>query len=208
VRSVVVAVAAQPFVDPGIDRHAAAVGAVIDPAFLTEAGWDPARRVLVLHPEHPLLGRPVCRAVDCSTTAPAGSRICGSCRRRLAEHGLGEHEIASLAPRGAPSSDLKNSQIGVTRTLAPRSRRRSVSSHSSQTTSDSRVPVVADVVGSAADGIDGGARYLWIDGSEGDAGRVLGVGVRCRRQLSPPGMGRSALSADSETCSHRSADRT
>ena len=47
VRPVVVAVGAHPFADAGIDRHAAAVGAVIDPAFLTEAGWDPARRVLV-----------------------------------------------------------------------------------------------------------------------------------------------------------------
>jgi integrase len=100
----VVAVGAHPFADPGIDRHAAAVGVVIDPAFLTEAGWDPARRVLAFDPEHPLLGRPVCRAADCSTTAPAGSRICGSCRRRLAEHGLGEHEIASLPPRGRERS--------------------------------------------------------------------------------------------------------
>jgi hypothetical protein len=60
----------------------------IDPAFLTEAGWDPARKVLSFTPEHPLLGRPVCRAADCSTTAPA--RICASYRRRLAEHGLSE----------------------------------------------------------------------------------------------------------------------
>ena len=46
VGSVAVAVGAHPFADPGIDRHAAAIGAVIDPAFLTEAGWDPARQVL------------------------------------------------------------------------------------------------------------------------------------------------------------------
>jgi hypothetical protein len=113
VRPVVVAVGAHPFADSGIDRHAAAVGAMIDPAFLTEAGWDPARRVLVLHPEHPLLGRPVCRAADCSTTAPAGSRICGSCRRRLAEHGLGEHEIASLPPRGHRRSGRGPNACGV-----------------------------------------------------------------------------------------------
>jgi hypothetical protein len=41
------------FADPRIDRHAAAIAAVIDPAFLTEAGWDPARRVLSFDPEHP-----------------------------------------------------------------------------------------------------------------------------------------------------------
>ena len=113
VRSVVVAVGVHPFVDSGIDRHAGAVGAMIDPAFLTEAGWDPARRVLALHPEHPLLGRPVCRAADCSTTAPAGSRICGSCRRRLAEHGLGEHEIASLPPGGHRRSGRGPDACGV-----------------------------------------------------------------------------------------------
>lgn len=109
----VVAVGAPPFADSAIDRHAAAVGTLIDPAFLTEAGWDPVRRVLVFDPEHPLLGRPVCRAADCSTTAPAGSRICGACRRRLAEHGLGEDEIASLAPRGRPRSGRGPDACGV-----------------------------------------------------------------------------------------------
>ena len=59
VRPVVVALGGHLFVDSGIDRHAAVVGAMIDPAFLTEAGWDPARRVLALQPGHPLLGRPV-----------------------------------------------------------------------------------------------------------------------------------------------------
>ena len=84
------------FADTRIDRLAAGIAAVIDPGFLTEAGWDPARRVLSFAPEHPLLGRPVCRAAGCSTTAPATSRICASCRRRLAEHGLGDHEVGAL----------------------------------------------------------------------------------------------------------------
>ena len=95
---------AHVFADTRIDRHAAAIAALIDPAFLTEAGWDPARRVLSFDPEHPLLGRPVCLAAGCATTAPAASRICASCRRRLAEHGLGEHQIASLPPRGRQRS--------------------------------------------------------------------------------------------------------
>jgi integrase len=96
----VVAGGAHVFADPGTDRHAAAIAAVIDPAFLAEAGWDAQRRVLSFAPEHPLLGRPVCRAAGCSTSAPAAVRICASCRRRLAEHGLGEDEIAALPPRG------------------------------------------------------------------------------------------------------------
>jgi integrase len=87
-----------------IDRHTAAIAALIDPAFLAEAGWDPPRKVLSFAPEHPLLGRPVCRAAGCSTSAQAASRICASCRRRLAEHGLGEDQIPSLAPRGRQRS--------------------------------------------------------------------------------------------------------
>jgi integrase len=90
------------FADPVDDRHAAAVAAVIDPAFLAEAGWDAQLVVLYPPPEHPLLGRPACRAAGCSTTAPDRSRICASCRRRLAEHGLDEAEIASLPARAQP----------------------------------------------------------------------------------------------------------
>ncbi|MGH3628555.1 MAG: site-specific integrase, partial [Sciscionella sp.] len=100
----VVADGAHVFADPGIDRHAAAIAAVIEPAFLAEAGWDPQRRVLSFAPGHPLLGRHVCRAAGCSTTAQAVSRICFSCRRRLTEHGLDEGEIASLPPRERPRS--------------------------------------------------------------------------------------------------------
>ncbi|MBV8350288.1 MAG: transposase [Mycolicibacterium sp.] len=95
----VVAGGGHVFADPGIDRHTAAITAVIDPEFLAEAGWDPQRRVLSFAPEHPLLGRPVCRAAGCLTSAPASSRICASCRRGLAQHGLGADEIASLPPR-------------------------------------------------------------------------------------------------------------
>jgi hypothetical protein len=84
----------------GIDRPAAQIAALIDPAFLAESGWDPARVVLSPPPEHRLLGRPVCRVEGCVTTAPARCGICTSCRRRLAEHGLGEDQIASLPTAG------------------------------------------------------------------------------------------------------------
>jgi hypothetical protein len=109
---------AHVFADTRIDRHVAAIAALIDPGILTEAGWDPARKVLAFAPEHPLLGRPVCRAADCSTTAPAGSRICGSCRRRLAAHGLGEHEIASLPPRGRERSGARTGRLPCRRLRA------------------------------------------------------------------------------------------
>jgi hypothetical protein len=92
--------AAHVFASERVDRHAAA----IEPAFLGEAGWDPRRRVLSFAPEHPLLGRPVCRAADCSTTARAASRICASCRRRLTRLSelLGEHAWRATG-LGAPT---------------------------------------------------------------------------------------------------------
>lgn len=82
-----------------IDHHVGRIAAVVDPAFLAEAGWDPARQILVFAPQHPLLGRRICRAEGCATTATAASGVCGSCRKRLIENGLDEFEVAALPPR-------------------------------------------------------------------------------------------------------------
>jgi len=87
------------FAGERIDHHVGRIAAVVDPAFLAEAGWDPARQILVFAPEHPLLGRRICRAEGCWTTATAASGICGPCRKRLTENGLGEPEVAALPPR-------------------------------------------------------------------------------------------------------------
>lgn len=86
-----------------VGLRTARIAELIDPEFLAEVGWDPARLVLSPPPRHPLLGRPVCQAKGCQTTAPARSRICFTCRRRLAEHGLGEDELAALPPRPQPT---------------------------------------------------------------------------------------------------------
>ena len=83
----------------GVEGRAVRLAALVDPMFLTEVGWDPTSGVLSPPPAHPLLGRPVCRVEGCSTTSPARSRICASCRRRLAAHGLGEDEIDLLPVR-------------------------------------------------------------------------------------------------------------
>lgn len=83
----------------GLGGRAVRLAALVDPVFLTDAGWDPAASVLSPPPAHPLLGRPVCCGQDCSTTAPARSRICASCRRRLDRHGLGFDEIDLLPVR-------------------------------------------------------------------------------------------------------------
>jgi integrase len=84
----------------GVDEQTARIAAEIDPGFLAEVGWD--RRTGVLFPpaDHPLLGRPVCRAPNCTTTAPDRTRICQACRRRLTDAGLSEEEVMSLPPRG------------------------------------------------------------------------------------------------------------
>ena len=92
------------FADAGIDQHAARIAAVIDPAFLAEAGWDPVGLVLSPPPEHPLLGRPVCRAQGCLTTACDQSGICACCRRRLTKYGLDEDQIALLPARARQRS--------------------------------------------------------------------------------------------------------
>jgi integrase len=80
----------------GLD--AAAVMALVDPAFLAEAGWDPVTMALSPPADHPLLGRPVCRAGGCDNTAHRPSRICMGCEQRLAEHGLSEDALAALPP--------------------------------------------------------------------------------------------------------------
>jgi len=90
------------FATVAVDSRAAAIAALIDPEFLTEVGWDAEHLVLTPPPGHRLVTRPVCRAAGCDTTAPTRARICASCWRRLAEHGLGADEIALLPARQQP----------------------------------------------------------------------------------------------------------
>jgi integrase len=85
-----------------LDGRATALAGLIDPEFLREAGWNPARLVLTPPAEHRLLGRPTCRAAGCQTTAMGSSRLCYSCSQRLAAHGLTAAEIALLPTRSTP----------------------------------------------------------------------------------------------------------
>ena len=78
------------------DEAASAFERLLDPAFLAEAGWDAGSRMLWPPPEHPLLGRPVCRAPGCQATAFGRARVCQRCRRRLAQAGLGPDAVSSL----------------------------------------------------------------------------------------------------------------
>jgi hypothetical protein len=86
---------------------AARLAAVLDPAFLAEAGWDPGKRVLELPAGHRLLGRRVCRVGGCP--AKPLSRlpgVCLSCFSRLTGTGLSAEEIAraDLLPLPAPAT--------------------------------------------------------------------------------------------------------
>jgi integrase len=76
----------------------------IDTAFLSETGWDATGLVLRPPASHAFVGRPLCRAPGCTTTAPMADRLCVACRRRLADRGLDVSLVDQLPPsrpRGA-----------------------------------------------------------------------------------------------------------
>jgi|GEM_PF-5370782 len=85
-----------------VDGQARRLASLIDPEFPAEAGWNPARLVFNPPPGHRLLGRPICRAAGCETTATGGTRICHSCAKRLTASGLGEDQISLLPARPVP----------------------------------------------------------------------------------------------------------
>jgi len=79
------------------------LAAMLDPAFLVEAGWDPTIRVLSLPAQHPLLGRTLCRVDGCTATAH-GTKIGGLCWRcfaRLTRVGMTAEQVIS-APELPP----------------------------------------------------------------------------------------------------------
>ena len=78
-----------------LDGAAERLAAVLDPSFLSEAGWDPVSRVLSLPAGHQLLGRAVCRSGGCTTTVHAGlGGVCHRCFTRLRGQGLTAEQIA------------------------------------------------------------------------------------------------------------------
>jgi integrase len=93
------------FGDLLVDAEAARWAARIEAEFLAEAGWDATLLVLFPPAQHPLLGRPVCRAAGCATTATTRERVCFSCRRRLAERGLDIADVEQLPALVAASAE-------------------------------------------------------------------------------------------------------
>jgi integrase len=80
-----------------VDAQTAVGAQRVDVTFLVDAGWDAGWQVLRPPADHPLLGRPVCRAAGCTTTAAARDRVCVACRRRLRELGLDSADVDRLA---------------------------------------------------------------------------------------------------------------
>ncbi|HEV3294038.1 MAG TPA: hypothetical protein VG123_34080 [Streptosporangiaceae bacterium] len=96
-----------------LDGPARRLAALLDPSFLSEAGWDPAGRVLSLPAGHRLLGRAVCRAGGCATTEHTGlGGVCHRCFTRLTGQGMTAEQIA-----GSPQ--LPALPARVTRCVVP-----------------------------------------------------------------------------------------
>jgi hypothetical protein len=70
----------------GLTGPTARLAGLLEAGFLTEAGWDPAARVLSPPAAHPLLGRTLCRVGGCLSTAHSGPT----------GHGMSGQQIAAL----------------------------------------------------------------------------------------------------------------
>jgi integrase len=114
------------FGDRLVDAETTRWAGCIDAGFLAEVGWDATLLVLFPPAEHPLLGRPVCRAPGCATTAPARDRLCQGCHRRLRERGLGLAEVdrlPTLPAAGADARSVREEQCPVVACRRPRRHR-------------------------------------------------------------------------------------
>ena len=86
-----------PAVLDGVVLHgpAARLAAMIDPAFLAGAGWDPRTRMLSMPAGHPMLGRRTCALSGCAATAhPGCSGLCRRCLTWLGELGMTTGQIS------------------------------------------------------------------------------------------------------------------
>lgn len=92
--------AALPSPSPdGQEVKTARLMALLDPAFLAEAGWAPDRLQLCPPPEHPLLARGICRVANCDGLAQARG-MCPTCNNRYrTREGMPLEEFVAI-PRG------------------------------------------------------------------------------------------------------------
>ena len=98
-----------------LDGPAQRLAALLDPAFLAEAGWDPASRVLSLPAGHRLLGRAVCRVGGCATTRTCGARrgvlpLLHPADRAGADRGA-DRRVAAAAAAAGPRDAVRGARM-------------------------------------------------------------------------------------------------
>lgn len=91
--------------DAGLDVGAMRLAGLLEPGFLSSAGWDPRLRILEVPPDHRLLGWRACRAAGCLGRADGPERLCLGCRLRLARSGLGPDDVELMPDREWSRSD-------------------------------------------------------------------------------------------------------
>jgi integrase len=108
---------------------AARLAGLLDPAFLTEAGWDPVTRVLSLPARHRLLGRTLCRVPGCPATAHGTKTggLCWRCWARLSRAGMSAEQIGSAVQLPALAARPAGCAVPGCQRMSPggRSRQRS-----------------------------------------------------------------------------------
>lgn len=85
---------------PGValEPRTARLAALIDPAFLAEAGWHAASRVLSLPCEHALLGWRMCPTPGCANQVYTREGVCGACRVDDGKSGTGKIATGDRVP--------------------------------------------------------------------------------------------------------------
>lgn len=81
-----------------LEPETARLAALIDPAFLAEAGWHAASRVLSLPSEHALLGWRICPTPGCANQLYTREGVCGACRVEGGKSGTGKIATEDCVP--------------------------------------------------------------------------------------------------------------
>jgi integrase len=83
--------------------------ALLDPAFVAEAGWDADRQVLIPPPQHPTLGYPVCPVTGCGVPAVRMNGFCTTCERSWQASGL---ELVAFLATADATTRIKRRTLG------------------------------------------------------------------------------------------------
>jgi integrase len=70
----------------------------LDPAFLTEAGWNPRTQTLAPSPDHPLLGYRICLVRGCAGQGLVPDELCATCHSTRQRSDLTMEEFIAAGP--------------------------------------------------------------------------------------------------------------